>query len=362
MKCPKCSYLGFETGDRCKNCGYDFSLLLSSSPAVDRELSLREPEGGEAPDIWLGRIDAGRIDPGRIDAGGIDARIDARMDARMDTALSDVVVRAAPESPAAPSIAAAAASSISAGAASSALAASSVSTAVAASTPAAPARDLSYPLFPPRHEEDDEPLIKLPAAPRPPLAVRRTPEQPRLRPGVRSFGQEESRLALDVAESLTPATDDFRTTPVTMPAMAAPVVSGSVVSGLPRRAAAGFIDLAILLGIDLVIVYSTLQMSALTLTDWSLLPVAPMVAFLGLLKLSYFGAFTAACGQTIGKMAMRIKVVGDDATLDPGRAARRTLVSAVSLLAVGTGFIPALIDPDRRALHDRIAGTRVVTI
>ena len=22
MKCPKCSYLGFETGDRCRNCGY----------------------------------------------------------------------------------------------------------------------------------------------------------------------------------------------------------------------------------------------------------------------------------------------------------------------------------------------------
>ena len=27
VKCPKCDYLGFETGNRCKNCGYDFSLL-----------------------------------------------------------------------------------------------------------------------------------------------------------------------------------------------------------------------------------------------------------------------------------------------------------------------------------------------
>jgi uncharacterized RDD family membrane protein YckC len=135
-----------------------------------------------------------------------------------------------------------------------------------------------------------------------------------------------------------------------------------VISGLPRRAAAGLIDLAILLGIDFVIVYSTLQLSSLTLAEWRLLPAAPMIAFLGLLKLSYFGAFTAACGQTIGKMAMRIRVVADDATLDPGRAARRTLVSVVSLLALGTGFIPALVDPDRRALHDRVAGTRVVTI
>src|SRR5262245_53754810 len=34
MKCPKCNYLGFETGDRCKNCGYDFSLLtLADAPA-----------------------------------------------------------------------------------------------------------------------------------------------------------------------------------------------------------------------------------------------------------------------------------------------------------------------------------------
>jgi uncharacterized RDD family membrane protein YckC len=59
---------------------------------------------------------------------------------------------------------------------------------------------------------------------------------------------------------------------------------------------------------------------------------------------------------------MRIRVIADDATLDPARAARRTLMSAVSLLAVGTGFIPVLLDPDRRALHDRLAGTRVVEL
>ena len=157
-------------------------------------------------------------------------------------------------------------------------------------------------------------------------------------------------------EPVAPTTDEFRTTPVTPP------VKVPVISGLPRRAAAGLIDLAILLGIDFVIVYSTLQMSSLTLAEWTLVPVAPMIAFLGLLKLSYFGAFTAACGQTIGKMAMRIRVVADDAPLDPGRAARRTLVSVVSVLAVGAGFIPALVDPDRRTLHDRVAGTRVVTI
>src|SRR5688500_12252976 len=32
MKCPKCSYLSFEAGERCRNCGYDFSM---STPQAD---------------------------------------------------------------------------------------------------------------------------------------------------------------------------------------------------------------------------------------------------------------------------------------------------------------------------------------
>ena len=40
MKCPKCNYLGFETGDRCKNCGYDFSLILNPSEPDDIDLDL----------------------------------------------------------------------------------------------------------------------------------------------------------------------------------------------------------------------------------------------------------------------------------------------------------------------------------
>src|SRR4051794_27573278 len=38
MKCPKCAYLGFEDVDRCRNCGYDFSLTASP---VGPELSMR---------------------------------------------------------------------------------------------------------------------------------------------------------------------------------------------------------------------------------------------------------------------------------------------------------------------------------
>lgn len=31
MKCPKCGYLGFESVDRCRNCGYEFSLSVPVS-------------------------------------------------------------------------------------------------------------------------------------------------------------------------------------------------------------------------------------------------------------------------------------------------------------------------------------------
>ena len=40
MKCPKCNYLGFETGDRCKNCGYDFSLMGDPEAPVDFGLDI----------------------------------------------------------------------------------------------------------------------------------------------------------------------------------------------------------------------------------------------------------------------------------------------------------------------------------
>jgi uncharacterized RDD family membrane protein YckC len=56
MKCPKCGYLGFEPVERCRNCGYDFSL--ASSPHFP-ELPIRdeaEPDQHALDDLTL--IDA----------------------------------------------------------------------------------------------------------------------------------------------------------------------------------------------------------------------------------------------------------------------------------------------------------------
>ena len=43
MKCPKCAYVGFEESDRCRHCGYDFSLI-EPAPAAAAAPSLRAVE------------------------------------------------------------------------------------------------------------------------------------------------------------------------------------------------------------------------------------------------------------------------------------------------------------------------------
>lgn len=38
MKCPKCGYLGFESADRCRNCGFDFSLADAGGGRAGRAM------------------------------------------------------------------------------------------------------------------------------------------------------------------------------------------------------------------------------------------------------------------------------------------------------------------------------------
>ena len=267
MKCPKCHYLGFETGDRCRNCGYDFSLI----PAADAAM----------PDLPLREADA----------------------------------------------------------------------------PAAEAPPL--PLFARGGAADDEPLIKVPAAPRAPLAVRRTPEIPRPRTAARPVRRAEYEPVLQFVDDTVPGDDDD--VEISRPAVAEPAAPAATGGFVGRRVLAAAIDLAILFGIDAAVVYFTLRMAALGMEDWRMLPPLPMLSFLAILKLSYFCAFTSVGGQTIGKMAARIQVVADDdESIDPVRAGWRVLAGALSMVTFGLAFIPALIGPDRRALHDRVARTRVV--
>jgi uncharacterized RDD family membrane protein YckC len=67
-------------------------------------------------------------------------------------------------------------------------------------------------------------------------------------------------------------------------------------------------------------------------------------------------------GQTLGKKAMGIRVVrqSNGAPLGYGLAVGRLLARFVNFITLGIGLLWAAWDPQRQALHDKIAGTLVV--
>jgi len=315
MKCPKCGYLGFEDVQRCRNCGYDFSLS-PSSPTPD--LTIRRDDNTPSPldDLILVDNAAAPLPPLMTD---IAADVDRTLGAE-----------------GAPGRAPGLATSRTAG---------------------ARTRDanapLELPLFGPAIP-DDEPLITRPSPPRAPLAVRRsTPDVPRVR------AESPRTPMLDLSNGAGLADDSA----VALPSGAAAWISDGAPRDAPvaARLIAVVIDLLILAIIDAVVVYFTVQICGITLNDLGVLPKGPLVAFLLVQNGGYLVAFTAG-GQTLGKMALGIRVVPSESTsnLDLGRAFLRTVMWVILAVPAGLGFVSAVVSRDHRGLHDRFAGTRVV--
>jgi uncharacterized RDD family membrane protein YckC len=304
MKCPKCGYLGFESGDRCRNCGYDFSLS-ASVPA-----SIHPGAAGKLPEIDFA------LDPGP-DEGRPPLDLERIIGAPEVDAAGDLPLF----SPAQPD---------------------------RGQRPAAVRRTGAV-----GAAAEDMPLITGPLRPRAPLGVRRaTGEVPRARP-------RTAKPAAPQEETL------FETPPVAVIGQTweskATSTGGESPASPWRRAAAGLIDLTLLCTVDAIVVYLTLRLLGLTTSEMSSLPLLPLAGFFLLLNGGYFVAFTAVGGQSIGKMALGIKVIGQEENSVPvGRATVRTLAYIVSALPLGAGFLPGVISADRLALHDRLAHTRVV--
>jgi uncharacterized RDD family membrane protein YckC len=300
MKCPKCGYLGFEHVDRCRNCGYEFALAPPASDPL--ELPLRSGvETAPLEDL-------------------------AFLDQASASASTDLSPSSTPES----------------------------LRAFAPEHADAPSGEL--PLFG-IPLPDDAPLINKPSAPRPPLAVRRaTPEVPRLRS---MHGRPApATLELDLEPSERPAVARTRVQPE--PAEAVPPTSDGEDASIAARLIAVLTDLAILAGVDLAVVYFTLQVCGIGLEDLGELPIAPLVAFMLVQNGGYLVAFTAS-GQTLGKMMAGIRVVSAEprTPLDLGRAFVRELMWLLLAVPAGLGLLTVL-SRDRRGVHDRFAGTRVV--
>jgi uncharacterized RDD family membrane protein YckC len=134
--------------------------------------------------------------------------------------------------------------------------------------------------------------------------------------------------------------------------LAAPVAAG------PRLAAAA-IDAALLGTIAAVVTMFTMQLAQLPMAQVMDLPVVPMVTFFALIAMGYELLFTAAQGQTIGKMMMGLRVVPEDMPDADRVSVKQAAVRALSLLPLGAGLVAALVGSGQ-AVHDRMAHTRVV--
>ena len=182
---------------------------------------------------------------------------------------------------------------------------------------------------------------------RPPLAVRRAADRPRSRPTT----QVVRRQAISLLDA-----------PVSPDVGEGDEVVALESASLIARTAAGVLDVGLLAAIAIVVVYFTVRLSGLTMADIASLPPVPLAAFLLGLAVAYLAAFTACGGQTLGKMALGLRVVAGDGAVPAGAAGLRALTSLAGAGLGGLGYLPALFDGDHRGLHDRLAGTRVVRV
>jgi uncharacterized RDD family membrane protein YckC len=352
MKCPKCGYLGFETTDRCRNCQYDFSL---ASPVAQADLTLHGAErDDESPGDFdlkpikkqTDKLSATSLDLDRLfgdptGSAGATGSTGSEDSAPIIEIFDDEAV--APFRPQAPQKPTAPLESPQP------LEPREPVELVEAVEPVEPAEPVDRPDALPF---DDGPMVPPPAA-RPPLAVRRsTSEVPRNRPRTtrpaRAFDFEPGAASKsgDAARDASETVASLMETP-----------------SLGARVGAGVIDAMLLVGIDVAVLYLTLRVTGLdnSLGDIVILPPVPFIGFLALIGFGYMAAFTVAGGQTIGKMLFRLRVIGDDGRpVDAAGGVIRALGCMLVPVTLGLSYLPAVFTSDHRAVHDRLAGTRVV--
>ena len=300
MRCTKCHYLSFEPEPRCKNCGHDLSLEDASAfnfAGEDAESeAVAAGSHGYATAVMAAPKVAASTHSSRIPTKDLPLFVQSIQSVSDQLAHGD---RAA----------------------------------------IAPIED---------EHEDLQPLVKVPARPRTPMSVRRpTPDPARLRAkyGMSSSAEPDlwSNIPADPIDqvALHDEPDAFQDLPLTAQSMdqwsngsmdestSGPVEQWSdetnarpTWSSEPTpqqfpvgwqqpvsagaRIGAALIDALFLGGISAVVIYLTLQVTGLTLSQISLLPVLPIGTLLVMLVAGYFLLFRMASGKTLGNMAMRL--------------------------------------------------------
>ena len=130
-------------------------------------------------------------------------------------------------------------------------------------------------------------------------------------------------------------------------------------ASIGRRFGAVFLDgilMWIPIGIMVAIVGFASATSARVNGAWNFWFLIPSVIYI-----AYQALMLAARGQTLGKMALKVKVVAADGSdLSAGQAWGREISRAVLGFLYVVDYIPAFFMKEKTTLHDLIAKTRVV--
>lgn len=95
--------------------------------------------------------------------------------------------------------------------------------------------------------------------------------------------------------------------------------------------------------------------------DWTQIAVGNLLTTA--ITIAYYVIALSRWGQTIGALALSIKVMHPDGTLlSPGRAAVRWFGALVSSIPLGLGYFWMLWDPRKQTWHDKMAGSIVVKV
>ncbi len=182
---------------------------------------------------------------------------------------------------------------------------------------------------------------------------------------------EERRPAVPVRVTCPACREQFRFDPTgSVPSTPTP---GPAAADLPKagfwiRVVASLVDTALVSGAQMLLGFALLA-AVLAITgdagDEAQAMGMMITWFFGpALGVAYYVVFTGYCGQTPGKMAVRVKVIRTDGSdIGYGRALlRETLGKFVSALILGIGYLMVAFDGQKQGLHDRIADTYVIKL
>lgn len=136
-------------------------------------------------------------------------------------------------------------------------------------------------------------------------------------------------------------------------------------AGLVRRLGALLYDTLLLVAVLMIATALLLPFTggeAITSAGGWPLQWAYRTVLAGLVVL-FYGSFWTRSGQTLGLKSWRLRLEREDgAPLTWGDTLRRLAAAIVSLLPAGLGWLWIVVDPGKRAWHDRLSRTRIIVV